>query len=62
MGKLNIVCKHIRNGVLFMPMISYYELMTTTGFCYDNAERSQGSNVEIDIRGGGYARLYLYRL
>ena len=38
-----------------LPVISYYELTTTTGFCYDNAERSQGSNVAIDIwgRGGG---------
>lgn len=34
------------------PIISYYELATTTGLAYDNAEQGQRSNVQIDIWGG----------
>lgn len=36
-----------------LPVISYYELTTTTGFCADNAEQAQNSNVVIDVWGGG---------
>lgn len=32
-----------------LPVLSYYELTTTTGMCYDNAERAQRSNVAIDV-------------
>lgn len=37
------------------PTISYYELTTTTGLCYDNAEQAQSSNMQIDIwsKSGG---------
>lgn len=36
-----------------LPIISYYELITATGMCYDNAEQAQYSNVQIDIWGKG---------
>lgn len=38
-----------------LPVISYYENTTTTGFCCDNAEQAQNSNVSIDVwaNGGG---------
>lgn len=36
-----------------LPIISYYELTTTTGMCFDNAEQAQKSNVQIDIWGKG---------
>ena len=38
-----------------LPVISYYENTTTTGFCYDNAEQAQNTAVSIDIwaNGGG---------
>lgn len=36
-----------------LPVISYYELTTTTGMCFDNAEQAQSSSVEIDIWGKG---------
>ena len=32
-----------------MPVISYYEVGTSQGFGYDNAERSQDSRVSVDI-------------
>lgn len=32
-----------------LPVISYYDLGTATGFCCDNAEQGQASNVSIDI-------------
>ena len=32
-----------------MPVLSYYELTTTTGFCADNAEQAQRSNIVIDV-------------
>ncbi|MDO5398220.1 MAG: hypothetical protein Q4G33_09845 [bacterium] len=38
-----------------LPIISYYELTTTTGFCADNAEQGQDSNVCIDIWGNSGA-------
>ncbi len=34
-----------------LPIISYYELVTVTGQCYDNAEQAQYSNMQIDIWG-----------
>lgn len=34
-----------------MPIVSYYELVTTTGMCYDNAEQAQNSSVAIDVWG-----------
>ena len=34
-----------------LPIISYYELTTNTGLCYDNAEQAQKSSVVIDIWG-----------
>jgi hypothetical protein len=43
-----------------LPVISYYELTTTTGLCYDNEEQAQRSDVEIDIwgkSGGECARI-----
>ena len=36
-----------------LPIISYYELTTNTGLCYDNAEQAQKSSVVIDIWGKG---------
>ncbi|MBQ2669866.1 MAG: hypothetical protein IJG06_03805 [Clostridia bacterium] len=38
-----------------MPVVSYYELTTPTGFSYDNAERAQVSYMSIDVwhTGGG---------
>ncbi len=36
-----------------LPVISYYELTTTTGMCFDNEEQAQSSSVEIDIWGKG---------
>lgn len=36
-----------------LPIISYYELTTTTGLCYDNAEQAQCSNIQVDIWGTG---------
>ncbi|MDY3971656.1 MAG: hypothetical protein SOZ28_02965 [Clostridia bacterium] len=36
-----------------LPVISYYELTTTTGMCFDNEEQAQSSGVEIDIWGKG---------
>lgn len=32
-----------------LPVISYYDLSTNTGLCYDNAEYSQSSNAAVDI-------------
>jgi hypothetical protein len=32
-----------------LPAVSYYEVATTTGYKYDNAERAQVSAVAIDI-------------
>lgn len=43
-----------------LPAISYYELITTTGMCYDNTEQAQKSNVQIDIwakKGGTCSRI-----
>lgn len=34
-----------------LPVISYYELATPTGMCYDNAEQSQDTSVALDIWG-----------
>ena len=34
-----------------LPIISYYELTTNTGFSFDNAEQAQRSNVVIDVWG-----------
>lgn len=34
-----------------LPVISYYDLATNTGLCYDNAEYSQCSDAAIDIWG-----------
>lgn len=34
-----------------MPVVSYYELTTKTGMCYDNAEQAQKSFVVVDIWG-----------
>ncbi len=34
-----------------LPVISYYELTTSTGFCFDNAEQAQSSYVQLDIWG-----------
>lgn len=39
-----------------LPVISYYELTTITGFCADNAEQGQDSNVCIDIWGNSGAK------
>lgn len=38
-----------------LPVISYYELTTRTGICYDNKENGQRSNVCIDIWGASGA-------
>lgn len=43
-----------------LPVISYYELITKTGLCYDNEEQAQRSYVVIDVwgkSGGECARL-----
>lgn len=36
-----------------LPIVSYYELTTTTGMCFDNAEQAQRSYAQIDIWGKG---------
>lgn len=36
-----------------LPVISYYELTTSTGMCFDNAEQAQRSYMQIDIWGKG---------
>ncbi len=36
-----------------LPIISYYELTTTTGMRYDNAEQAQVSTVVVDVWGSG---------
>ncbi len=32
-----------------MPVISYYELTSPTGMCYDNAEQAQSTYMAVDI-------------
>lgn len=32
-----------------LPVVSYFELSTTTGSCYDNKEMAQSSSVQIDV-------------
>ena len=34
-----------------LPVVSYYEITTTTGLCYDNKEQAQKSYVAVDIWG-----------
>lgn len=34
-----------------LPVVSYYELTTTTGLCYDNTEQAQKSYIAVDIWG-----------
>lgn len=34
-----------------LPVVSYFELATTTGACYDNAEMAQRSSIQIDVWG-----------
>ncbi len=36
-----------------LPIVSYYELTTSTGLRYDNAEQAQSSYTQIDIWGKG---------
>lgn len=36
-----------------LPVISYYEIATSTGLCYDNAEQGQKTYIAIDIWGKG---------
>lgn len=40
-----------------LPIISYFEIITTTGARWDNEEQAQVSNMQIDIwtHGGGSA-------
>lgn len=40
---------HSPNKANKLPVISYYELATVTGLCYDNREQGQKSSVQIDI-------------
>lgn len=32
-----------------LPVISYYELATKPGRCFDNAEQTQDTNMQVDI-------------
>lgn len=34
-----------------LPVISYYELTSNVGLCYDNAEQAQKSSIAVDIWG-----------
>lgn len=43
-----------------LPVISYYELTTSTGFSYDNSEQAQMSNVVIDIWGNSGAECSMF--
>lgn len=35
-----------------LPAVSYYEITTTTGLCYDNKEQAQKSYVAVDVWSG----------
>lgn len=45
---VNVVCYH-PEAFNKLPVVSYYELTTTTGLCYDNAEQGQRSHVSVDV-------------